>query len=188
MPACTRRLSVRALLAATLVVYAAFARAELDVTLVDSAVVPEGLKLSAMIDTQLNPRVEEALNKGIALEIIIEVVLDEHRRIWWDPEISAWELRRRLEYHALSGQYLVGALGTQPADRFFSLPLALKHFGTIKDLVLPLKERIPPKGDYRIKMRVGLDIESLPAPLRPFAYTSPSWHLGSGWKKWKVGS
>lgn len=163
------------------------ARADFGLTLVDSNVVGDSLRFSAVIDTKLDAPVIEALNKGIPLEIAVDVVMEEHRKIWWDPTLNTWELRRRIEYHPLSKQYLVHGVGVA-ADGFSELGAALKHLGTWRDITLLVPERISPKRDYRLLLRARLDIESLPAPLRPLAYTSSAWRVSSGWKKWKVGS
>ena len=62
---------------------------------------------------------------------------------------------------------------------------ALKYLGALNELKLTLPEA-PPAGDYSVDLRVGLDIEALPTPLRPVAYTSLSWRLNSGWTTWGV--
>ena len=94
-----------------------------------------------------------------------------------------------MRYHALSGQYLVsGPYDDSPqVESFTSLQQALKHIGAIEELSLPINQPLA-VGDrrYLIELRASLDIERLPAALRPVAYTSPSWHLNSGWTTWKV--
>ena len=177
----------RAWLAGGLLCVALDARADFGLTLVDSNVVGDSLRFSAVIDANLESPVVEALNKGIPLEIAVDVIMEEHRKFWWDPELNTWELRRRIEYHPLSKQYLVHGVGIA-ADAFGTLEAALKYLGTWRDIKLLVPERLSPKGDYRLLLRARLDIESLPAPLRPLAYTSSAWRASSGWKKWKVGA
>lgn len=162
------------------------ARADFDITMVNSEVIDTGVAFTAVVDTKLSPPVEEALAKGISLEVVVDIALDEHRRIWWDPELSTWELRRRVQFHALSDQYVVQGFATT-SEGFDSLDGALKHLGTFKDVVMEVPNPLQRDGDYRLKLRARLDIEALPAPLRPVAYTSSAWRLSSGWKKWKVG-
>ena len=41
-------------------------------------------------------------------------------------------------------------------------------------------------ASYRYRMKVELDIESLPLPMRPMAWFSPVWNLSSGWKEWPL--
>lgn len=176
----------RAWLAGALLCAALPVRADFGLTLVDSNVVGDSLRFSAVVDAKLAPPVIEALNKGIPLEVAVDVIMEEHRRIWWDPELNTWELRRRIEYHPLSKQYLVHGVGIA-ADAFATLETALKHLGTWRDIKLLVPTRLHAKGDYRLRLRARLDIEALPAPMRPLAYASSAWRASSGWKKWKVG-
>ena len=92
-----------------------------------------------------------------------------------------------MQYHALSGQYLVSA-EDQDVERFPTAQAALAYVGSLNDMQIRLtkKKAIDGKMRYFLKLRVRLDIESLPAPLRPLAYVTPSWHHSSGWTTWAV--
>lgn len=162
------------------------AHADFAIAMVQSDIADNSVHFSAVVASDLSAAVVEAIDKGIAVEFIIDVLLEEHRRIWWDPDIDTWDLRRRVQYHALAKQYRVQGFGLA-SEGFETLAQALKYLGTLKDIKLLVSERLQPQGDYRLYLRARLDIESLPAPLRPLAYTSTAWRLNSGWKKWKVG-
>ncbi len=143
------------------------------------------LVVNGVLDLGLTPKVEEALSKGIELPVIIELRLYRKRTVLWDQRLTTWTLRRVLRYHALSGQYLLDTGAAQ--ESFLSLGEALKNLGIISELRLPLPDTIiSAEDEYSVKLRAHLDIEALPAPLRPVAYTTPSWHLNSGWSAWNV--
>ncbi len=146
------------------------------------------LEMAGNVEIALTSRVEEALSKGIELSLLINVRLKRNRRFLWDPTVAAWDLNRRISYHALSNQYLVQVAdraGGQPlVESYTSLTEALKALGVL-DLKLPLVQTST-QGVHHIELRVALDIEALPAPLRPVAYTSPAWYLDSGWTTWPV--
>ena len=74
----------------------------------------------------------------------------------------------------------------ETVENFTSLSEALKSMGNFNELKLVIDPEIMKNYNYLIKVRAQLDIESLPAPLRPVAYASPSWHLNSGWTEWKI--
>lgn len=160
--------------------------ADLDITLVHSEIVDNSIQFTAVFDTTLNDKILEAVDKGIPIEIIVDVMLEEHRRILWDANLMNWELRRRIQYHALPKQYTVYGFG-MAAQGFDDVRSALKYLGALRDIKLAVPEKLRRKNDYRLYLRARLDIESLPAPLRPVAYTSSAWRLNSGWKKWRVG-
>ncbi len=169
---------------------ARMALADFNVREVRTQLSADSLGFSAQLDLSLSRKAEEALNKGIPLDVVIDIALLQHRSILWDRTIATWDLRRTLQFHALSGQYLVGGAGisADSYDNFASLDSALGYLGEIDELRLPLYDKDMPArgGDYHVRLRVYLDINSLPSPLRPVAYTSPAWHLSSGWTTWAV--
>jgi hypothetical protein len=178
------RSAVALLLAATLFV-SAEASAEFRIADIKTRFNAGALLLSGNLELGLTPKVEEALSKGIELPVIIEVRLYRKRTLLWDQRLATWSFRRALQYHALSGQYLINTGAQQ--ESYLSLPDALKSLGTLNELRLPLPEAaLNGDDEFGLRMRAHLDIEALPAPLRPVAYTTPSWHLNSGWTTWNV--
>ena len=163
------------------------AQADFKVAELQPEFAEQSLVLNGQLELGLNAKVEEALAKGIPLEVVIDVHLYRERRFWWDPKIASWTLHRRVQYHALSGQYLVNTLEPEmeSGESLLTLQEALKQLGSLDDVTLALEEPITP-GAHFVDARVSLDIEALPTPLRPVAYTSFTWHLNSGWTSWKV--
>lgn len=147
------------------------------------------LHLNSRFDLKLSARAEEALQKGIPLEIVFEVKMLQHRWWWTNKVISDWNVRRRLLFHALSRQYVVSSLYPPAAAQSFgSLDQALLHLGRLEDVKLQLtaRKQFYPEARYLIELRAWLDIEALPALMRPLAYATPSWRLKSGWQRWPV--
>jgi Domain of unknown function (DUF4390) len=171
-----------------LLLVAGTAQADFSVGDIHPKLTDTALTLSGSFDLGLSNRVEEALAKGIPLDIVIEVRLAKHRTLLWNQSYADWTFRREIRYHALSGQYLVGALVPQTGEgeSFLSLSEALAQLGSLNDLILALPHAPESDADYLVTLRASLDIEALPAPLRPVAYTTPAWHLNSGWSTWKV--
>jgi hypothetical protein len=163
------------------------AAANFKIVDVQPKIIGQSLVLAGNLDLNLSPNVEVALSKGIPLDVNIDIRLYQYRRFLWNKKVAAWTLRRRIQYHALSGQYLVtgGEPGAEIGESLLTQQEALKQLGSLNDLILALTES-PPDGSYTVDMRVSLDIEALPTPLRPLAYTSFDWHLNSGWSSWKV--
>lgn len=183
MPVCVKH---RLPLAALLLSLALPAGADFKVAELQPRFEGQTLILNGRIDLELTPKVEEALSKGIQIEVLIDARLQRTRFVVWHQGVGRWSLRRRIWYHALSGQYLVGATdaGADARESFTSLAEALKALGALNDLRFTLDSAPEAGGNYSVELRATLDIESLPAPLRPVAYTTPSWHLNSGWSTW----
>lgn len=146
------------------------------------------LHVTGSLDLSLTPKVEEAIGKGIPIQLVVDLRLYRQRPLIWDERVEAWTLRRELSYHALSGQYLIGGVSTVPADResFTALNEALTELGALDDVTLPMEAPLAAHAAYRLEARVRLDIEALPPLLRPVAYTSSDWDLNSEWTAWKV--
>ncbi len=186
MPVCLKnRLSFTAVL---LLLLATPAGADFTVTEVQPRLEGKTLVLNGKLDLALTPKVEEALTKGIHLDVTIDVRLYRKRWYVWNQGVGRWTLHRRIWYHALSGQYLVSTSASDPDVResHGSMLEALKALGTLDEVRLPLEGDAPAEGEYHVELRASLDIEALPTPLRPVAYTSLDWRLNSGWSTWKL--
>ena len=162
--------------------------ADFNVREIDASLVSGKLSVTGSLDLTLNNRVEEAVSKGIPLDINIELRLSRSRPVIWDKQLSEWELRKQIRYHALSGQYLVSETrdGSEVLENFTTLQQALNQMGNLGDRVFPVNVETGTDDRLVLDARVRLDIETLPAPLRPVAYTSLDWRLNSGWTSWIV--
>ena len=177
----------------TCVVFAIITRgawADFVVREVDARFVDDALTITTALDMNLSARSEEALNKGIPLDVVIDLALLEDRRLLWDRVVTDRTLHRRIQFHALSGQYLVSSADVD-ADEFARFPTAqaaLTYAGALNelDIRLPKKKDIDPGRRYWLRLRVQLDIETLPSPLRPLAYVTPAWHHNTGWIRREV--
>lgn len=180
--ACARTLLLALLLASP----PALPDAGFKVNAVQSRAAGQTLHLSGHLDLSLTPKVEEAVGKGIPIELAIDVRLYRERPLIWDERVAGWQLRRELRYHALSGQYLIAGDGAVERESATSLEEALNELAALDDVALPLAAPLRDDATYRVDVRVALDIEALPSLLRPVAYTSRAWDLNSGWTTWKV--
>ncbi|MDH5649358.1 MAG: DUF4390 domain-containing protein [Gammaproteobacteria bacterium] len=165
--------------------------AEFQVSNIEPRLTKTTLHVTGILDLGLSDKAEEALSKGIPLDIVIDLSLSKKRTFLWNDRISMWIIRRNIRYHALSGQYLVipdASESDKPAiESFSSLQEAMAQVGNLDFDQLELSaDKLQGDNDYVMDVRAYLDIARLPAPLRPVAYTSPAWHLNSGWTQWNV--
>lgn len=187
MPACRKPSWYSVLLAGCLLLgTAAGARAEFAIQSVQADFSGNELQVDAVLDLGLSTPAEEALHRGIPLDIVIEISLEKHRRFWLNEDWGAWTLERRIRFHALSDRYVVSGPTPDAQESFASLAEALRYMGHLKELRMSLEREVDEDGDYRVHLRARLDIESLPSLLRPVAYASPAWRLNSGWSTWRL--
>lgn len=172
----------------TLALASASSAAAFEISKIDANLSKQTLTVSGEIDLSLNNKVEEAVSKGIPLDVELELRLYRERPIIWAQHVATWVIRRQIRYHALSGQYLVTYLHPKPKqlENYTTLQQALRQMGSLNALDLKLPDPAEHGSRYKLESRVTLDVESLPPPLRPVAYTSLAWHLNSGWTTWTV--
>lgn len=152
----------------------------------ESRVSNEVYLLDAQIDYRLSPTALEALESGVPLTMRLDILVQRKRRYWLDETVADLEQRYQVRYHALSDQYLVRNLNSGGLYAYPTLGLALEGMGKVRHLPLLDRRLIGAGQHYEVELHAGLDIEELPAPLRPIAYISPSWRLESDWYSWSL--
>lgn len=169
-------------LAATSVVLALFAGncvAGIEVRYAGLDSSDDGYAVNAQFDVELTPRLQEALNNGVALYFVVEFELVRPRWYWLDERSVASRLQYRLTYHALSRQYRLWT-GTlhQP---FGTLSEALRVLGRVRSWQVLERDRISNGSTYQAAVRMQLDTAQLPKPFQLTALTSRDWTLSSDW-------
>lgn len=143
-------------------------------------------QLDAHAQTPLSEPAVEALHRGVTLTLTFDIEVIRKRRYWLDESVASLEQRYQVRYHALTDHYLLVNLNTSVQSSFPNLQAALDVVGLMVDLPVLDRQFLAPQSDYQARMRVRLDLESLPPPLRLIAYFTPSWWMTSEWHLWKV--
>jgi len=185
----TQRALGSILLAGALAMGLASASADFEVKEGAPTLIDRVIHVNTQFALSLNPKIDEALSKGIPIDINIDIKLMRHRWWWRNVLITDWTLTRRLQFHALSRQYLVTTLqDDRSTESFSTLAQALDWLGDVRDLRIPLtaKKELVPGARHILALRARLDIEALPVIMRPLAYATPSWRLNTGWLEWPV--
>ena len=143
-------------------------------------------QLEANMDLKFSADALDALRSGVPLIVLVNIEVSKDRNWWWDKTIAELEQGYLLLYHALSEKYIIHNLNSGSQQNFISLNTALHSLSNIRDLPLIDKNLLEEGDDYYVQMRTYLDIESLPAPMRPIAYISSQWQLESDWFSWQL--
>ena len=142
--------------------------------------------LEANMELQFSDDALEALRSGVPLIVLINIEVLKDRSWWWDKTIAELEQGYLLLYHALSEKYVIHNLNSGAQLNYISLNAALFSLSSIRDFPLIDKNLLDEDDDYYVRLRTYLDIESLPAPMRPIAYISSQWQLESDWFSWPL--
>jgi hypothetical protein len=175
------RLLAALLLALTLVWTASAHASSIEISRAALEGNDEGYALSADFEIELNPRLEDAIDKGVALYFAVEFELTRKRWYWFDEGVSR-QLMLRLSYHALTRQYRIssGAL----YQSFSNLPDALRVLSRVRSWPVLERGEVDAGTDYQAGLRMRLDVTQLPKPFQVNALTSREWNLASEWRRW----
>lgn len=180
---------LRCLLLALNLALAGSAWAQIEVTAPQLVAIDDGYAVSADFALELNPRLEEAVNKGVVLSFQIEFELNKARWYWFDEKLLSRQKDIRLSYHALTRQYRVSSGGLHQS--FSSLSEALRVMSRLRNWLVI--EKSSEKGNDKLKVgdaylgtiRFRHDISQLPKPFQIAAVGSKEWTLASEWKSWQ---
>jgi hypothetical protein len=139
-------------------------------------------KLSADIDVSFDESIEEAINKGVPLNFIVEFQVVSPRKYWFDDEIVTTKTSFTLSYHALSRQYLVSHNGHQTS--YETLSEAKLEMEQIDDWKVLEKASVEKNQAYKAALLIRLDQSKLPKALQVEAIGSESWNLVSQKYEW----
>jgi hypothetical protein len=142
----------------------------------------EGWALEADFDIELSGRIEEALNKGVALYFNLDFELTRPRWYWLDEKAAQLSQTYRLDYHALTRQYRLSAGSSSLYFSFPSLTDALNVLQQPKVFAVE-RSKVVPGETYDGNVRLRLDVTRLPKPFQIETFTNREWTLDSGWKK-----
>ena len=118
-----------------------------------------------------------ALGKGVTLEFISELQVFSYRSIFPDRIKKKWKRKASLTYHGITRRYYVY---TGKEKVFFeSLTQALAKCLSLKDWISLERKHFYSNNNFRVKL--SLNIDSLPKPLSLVAVSDPAWKMTTGW-------
>ncbi len=144
--------------------------------------------LNSDIDYDFSQAALTALDNGVSLPLNVELVVKTRREWIWDR--TEWHalLSYQIRYLALSRSYEVINELSGTRRSFASRGTAINALGRIRAMPVANSACPSPNQQCMLFMRVTLDRERLPLPLRPIAYTRLAWYLSSRWKQWPLTS
>ncbi|MCB1906715.1 MAG: DUF4390 domain-containing protein [Rhodocyclaceae bacterium] len=138
--------------------------------------------LEADIHFEFNERLEDAVQRGVALYLVLEVEITRDRWYWIDEEIVRRVRTYRLSYHPLTRSYRL-TLGSLHQN-FDSLEEALQPLRRVRGWTIIPRARLKPGTSYDVSLRFQLDTSQLPKPFQVTALGSSDWTLETDWLQW----
>ena len=146
----------------------------------------EGVLLSASIDFELPPVVEDALQKGIPMFFVADAVLLRDRWYWYDKQVVGVSRHMRLSYQPLTRRWRVqvspqpiGNTGLALGQTFDSREEALAVLQRISRWKIAEPGELDNDARYSVEFRWRLDVSQLPRPFQIGAVGQSDWTLAA---------
>lgn len=147
----------------------------------------EELSVSAQLEFELSPTVEEALLKGIPMVFVAETELLRERWYWYDKSVAISTRQFRLAFQPLTRRWRLNiSSGTANAtgqglalnQSFDTLQQALTTIKRISRWRVAGANELDPAVRYRFEFRFRLDLGQLPRPFQIGAIGQSEWDIG----------
>lgn len=147
----------------------------------------EELSVSAQLEFELSPTVEEALLKGIPMVFVAETELLRERWYWYDKSVAISTRQFRLAFQPLtrrwrlnisSGTANTTGQGLALNQSFDTLQQALATIKRISRWRVAGASELDPAIRYRFEFRFRLDLGQLPRPFQIGAIGQSDWDIG----------
>jgi hypothetical protein len=146
----------------------------------------EGIFLSARLNFELPPSLEDALNRGMPLSFVIQADVVRERWYWADKLVNRTDRYIRLSYQPLSKRWRIyvsaqpiqaTGLGVSLGQSFDSLSEALQSIQRVSRWRIADLSAIDSSSKQRLDFRFRLDLTQLPQPLQFGALGGAGWGL-----------
>ena len=144
----------------------------------------EGWVIDVAFDVQFSQRLEEAVNRGVALHFVVEFELSRARWYWFDEKPVNLSQTYKISYTPLLRQYRLSVGNVyQNFTRFEEVTRVLSRLRGwhVADRGALTKDQV-----YQAAVRMRLDTAQLPKPFQLNAIASRDWTLDSDWHRWTI--
>ena len=162
----------------------AFASSNIQIKSAELRAQDDFYKLDADVDMRLDNDIEEAVNKGVPLNFVVEFQIVSPRQYWFDDEVVTTTQNITLSYHALTRQYLVNRGKHQQS--FESLSEAIRDLANLNDWKVAEKALLEKGEVYNAALLIRLDQNKLPKAIQVDAIGSEKWNLASEKFEWPL--
>lgn len=128
----------------------------------------------------------QAMRHAIPIDFSLLAVIESPREGWFPEKIISDRRHYRLGYHALSNTWLVTDTLEHEARSFSTLEGALHSLERVRAWPVVRAKRLIGYRYLVGKVRMVLDYDRLPLPLRLPALFDSRWTLKSHWFDWRV--
>ncbi|MDB5881646.1 MAG: hypothetical protein JWP43_1524 [Ramlibacter sp.] len=144
----------------------------------------EGVLLSANVEFEVPPIIDDALAKGIPMFFAAEAVLLRDRWYWYDKEVATAARHMRLSYQPLTRRWRlvvsatpIGNSGLALGQTFDTREEALQAVQRVSHWKIAEASAVDPDQRYNVDFRFRLDVSQLPRPFQIGALGHADWNI-----------
>jgi hypothetical protein len=141
-----------------------------------------GYVLNADIDIELNPRLIDAVSRGVSLYFTTELSIERPRWYWFNRVVVERSLDYRLYYHAITRSYRL-SIGSFHQS-FDNLDSAIMTMQRVRNWLVAEPGALEAGVSHNVSLRFRLDTSQLPKPFQVTAIGSRDWSLATDWLNW----
>jgi hypothetical protein len=148
----------------------------------------DGVYLSAQVQFELHPLVEEVLEKGIAIYFVAEADVYRERWYWTDLKVAHATRHMRLAYQPLSRRWRLNMSPTPITNAGFGVSLN-QNFDTLEDALDSIRRvgrlrlgdvsEFADDGKPLVSFRFRLDTSQLPRPFQIGVVGQAEWNISA---------
>mgnify|MGYP003595139473 FL=1 len=136
-----------------------------------------GYVLNADIDLELNPRLVDAISRGVSLYFTTELVIQRPRWYWLNATVVERSLDYRLSYHAITRSFRL-SIGSIHQS-FDNLESAVRTMQRVRNWQVADLETLQAGVSHEVALRFRLDTSQLPKPFQVTAIGSSDWNIST---------
>ncbi len=152
----------------------------------ESQLVDGVVRLDVLFELRFSEQLVEALQNGVSLNLLIDIEILKERSYLWSKSVATLEQRYQISYQPLTNTYVLVNLNSDLEFQFPTLESLLAVMTMLHDFPLLDYSLLETETSYRGDIRIEVDRDSFPVPLRLMSYVSGDWHLVSDWYSWPL--
>lgn len=174
--------AVRFVVGALFALFALLAQAESIIRSAEIVPGDGGYVLNADIEIDLNPRLIDAVTRGVSLYFTTEVFIERPRWYWLNETVARRSLDYRLYYHAITRSYRLSVDNLH--QNFDELDAALRTMQRVRNWLVAETGVLQAGVSHEVSLRFRLDTSQLPKPFQVTAIGSSDWNVETEWVRW----
>ncbi len=143
------------------------------------------LLLESNLSIELPDYISIAIDQGFAVPLSFEVEFLEVRKYWFDKKIVSLKQQYLLHYLPMLDAYVVADINQSQRYYFDDREQAVNSLEVINNYPMLDIGNIDPSLNVYARLRVGLDADELPLPLKSSSLWDNDWGMRSKWFEWK---